>query len=62
MACAEETITEGPWALKPETRSRDKLPTIAVIGGTGRMGVHLCAAWAHAGYDVTLCSRSKERA
>lgn len=62
MACAEETITEGPWALKPETRSRDELPTIAVIGGTGRMGVHLCAAWAHAGYDVTLCSRSKERA
>jgi len=26
------------------------------------MGVHLCAAWANAGYDVTLCSRSKEKA
>lgn len=37
-------------------------PTIAFIGGTGRMGVHLCAAWAHAGYDVTMCSRTKEKA
>lgn len=26
------------------------------------MGVHLCAAWANAGYDVTLCSRKKEKA
>jgi len=26
------------------------------------MGVHLCAAWANAGYDVTMCSRSKAKA
>lgn len=26
------------------------------------MGVHLCAAWANAGYNVTMCSRSKEKA
>ena len=26
------------------------------------MGVHLCAAWAEAGYDVTMCSRTKEKA
>jgi len=26
------------------------------------MGVHLCAAWANAGYDVTMCSRTKEKA
>ena len=26
------------------------------------MGVHLCAAWANAGYDVTMCSRSEEKA
>lgn len=26
------------------------------------MGVHLCAAWANAGYDVTMCSRAKEKA
>jgi len=26
------------------------------------MGVHLCAAWANAGYDVTMCSRSQEKA
>ena len=38
------------------------LPTIAFIGGTGRMGVHLCSAWANAGYDVTMCSRSKNKA
>eukprot|EP00729_Bicosta_minor_P028930 gene28930-18120_t len=26
------------------------------------MGVHLCAAWANAGYDVIMCSRSKAKA
>lgn len=26
------------------------------------MGVHLCAAWANAGYDVTMCSRSVDKA
>lgn len=29
---------------------------------SGRMGVHLCAAWANAGYDVTMCSRTKDKA
>ena len=38
------------------------LPKIAFVGGTGRMGVHLCAAWANAGYHVTMCSRSKDKA
>lgn len=52
---------DGPWAPKPNDRPREELPSIAVIGGTGRMGVHLCAAWANAGYDVTMCSRSKEK-
>jgi len=42
--------------------SEGPLPKIAVIGGTGRMGVHLCAAWANAGYDVTMCSRTKDKA
>ena len=42
--------------------STGPLPTIALIGGTGRMGVHLCAAWANAGYDVTMCSRTKDKA
>lgn len=49
-------------ALNPPKRPPSELPTIAVIGGTGRMGVHLCAAWANAGYDVTMCSRSKSKA
>jgi len=48
--------------IVPERILTEQLPTIAVIGGTGRMGVHLCAAWANAGYAVTLCSRSKEKA
>lgn len=26
------------------------------------MGVHLCAAWAQGGYDVTMCSRSADKA
>ena len=26
------------------------------------MGVHLCAAWANAGYQVTMCSRTKDKA
>merc|ERR1712216_768281 len=47
---------------KRAKRAREDLPTIALIGGTGRMGVHLCAAWANAGYDVTMCSRTKEKA
>ena len=42
--------------------SEGPLPKIAVIGGTGRMGVHLCAARANAGYDVTMCSRTEDKA
>ena len=42
--------------------STGPLPTIALIGGTGRMGVHLCAAWANAGYEVMMCSRTKDKA
>ena len=57
-----DTAAKGPWAPRPADRPRDELPTISVIGGTGRMGVHLCAAWANAGYTVTMCSRSKEKA
>jgi 8-hydroxy-5-deazaflavin:NADPH oxidoreductase len=37
-------------------------PTIAVIGGTGNLGVGLARLWANAGYPVVLGSRSKEKA
>lgn len=37
-------------------------PTIAVIGGTGNLGVGLARLWASAGYPVVLGSRSKEKA
>jgi len=36
--------------------------TVALVSGTGRMGVHLSAAWAHAGMDVLMCSRDKSKA
>jgi predicted dinucleotide-binding enzyme len=36
--------------------------SVALLSGTGRMGVHLAAAWAHAGMDVRMCSRSKDKA
>ena len=58
---ADSNADGGPWAPRPPERPASELPSIAVVGGTGRMGVHLCAAWAHAGYDVTMCSRSAEK-
>lgn len=57
-----DNLSSDPWAPRPVERKREELPTIACIGGTGRMGVHLCAAWANAGYDVTMCSRTREKA
>mmetsp|Transcript_36402 Transcript_36402/g.41514 ORF Transcript_36402/g.41514 Transcript_36402/m.41514 type:complete len:273 (-) Transcript_36402:306-1124(-) len=63
MATASKaSSSNSPWAPKPVDRPKNELPKISVIGGTGRMGVHLCAAWANAGYDVTMCSRTKEKA
>jgi len=62
--CGSDPNTEStPWAprITPD-RPPKSLPTIAVLGGTGRMGVHLCAAWANAGYHVTMCSRSSSKA
>ena len=60
---ASSTQEGGPWAPRPKVeRPSNELPTIAIVGGTGRMGVHLGAAWANAGYDVTLCSRTKSKA
>lgn len=40
----------------------DKLPTIAVLGGTGAEGGGLAFRWAHAGYKVIIGSRSADRA
>jgi 8-hydroxy-5-deazaflavin:NADPH oxidoreductase len=38
------------------------LPTIAVLGGTGKEGPGLAMRWAHAGYKVIIGSRQKEKA
>lgn len=61
-ATGSDSTPAGPWAPRPAERDPGQLPTIAVLGGTGRMGVHLCAAWANAGYDVRMCSRTKDKA
>ncbi|HET7376408.1 MAG TPA: NADPH-dependent F420 reductase [Anaerolineae bacterium] len=38
------------------------LPTIAVLGGTGKEGRGLALRWAHAGYPIIIGSRDAERA
>ncbi|MBD5804981.1 MAG: 8-hydroxy-5-deazaflavin:NADPH oxidoreductase [Azoarcus sp.] len=40
----------------------DKLPTIAIIGGTGDLGTGLARRWAQAGYNVIIGSRTVDRA
>jgi hypothetical protein len=37
-------------------------PSIAVLGGTGNIGPGLVMRWAHAGYEVMVGSREKEKA
>jgi NADPH-dependent F420 reductase len=37
-------------------------PTIALIGGTGNLGLGLARLWANAGYPIVIGSRSKEKA
>jgi len=37
-------------------------PTIAVIGGTGNLGLGLVRLWAGAGYPIVIGSRSKDKA
>jgi hypothetical protein len=38
------------------------LPTIAVLGGTGKEGPGLALRWAHAGYPIIIGSRQTEKA
>ncbi len=38
------------------------LPTIAILGGTGKEGPGLALRWAHAGYPVLIGSRQAEKA
>lgn len=38
------------------------LPTIAVLGGTGKEGPGLAMRWAHAGYPIIIGSRQAEKA
>jgi NADPH-dependent F420 reductase len=38
------------------------LPTIAIIGGSGKEGTGLALRWAHAGYKIVIGSRQVEKA
>ena len=40
----------------------DTLPVIAVLGGTGNLGLGLAGRWALAGYEVVIGSRAAEKA
>lgn len=42
--------------------SADALPSIAILGGTGALGMGLAARWARAGHHVILGSRTPEKA
>lgn len=39
-----------------------RLPTLAIIGGTGALGAGLARRWARAGYPIVIGSRLKQRA
>lgn len=40
----------------------DKLPVLAILGGTGNLGTGLARRWAVAGYHVIIGSRSQDKA
>ena len=40
----------------------NSLPSVSVIGGTGNLGWALARRWANAGYEITIGSRSAEKA
>jgi NADPH-dependent F420 reductase len=40
----------------------DKLPVLAVLGGTGNLGLGLAGRWALAGYEVVIGSRAADKA
>jgi 8-hydroxy-5-deazaflavin:NADPH oxidoreductase len=40
----------------------ETLPTIAILGGTGKEGPGLALRWAHAGYPILIGSRQAEKA
>ncbi len=40
----------------------DKLPTLAIIGGTGDLGTGLARRWAKAGYPLVIGSRTADKA
>jgi len=40
----------------------EKLPVIAILGGTGDLGTGLARRWAQAGYEVVIGSRTQDKA
>jgi 8-hydroxy-5-deazaflavin:NADPH oxidoreductase len=45
-----------------EHAGQNNLPSLAIIGGTGKQGPGLALRWAHAGYKVYIGSREAEKA
>jgi 8-hydroxy-5-deazaflavin:NADPH oxidoreductase len=45
-----------------EPTLKHNLPSLAIIGGTGKQGPGLAMRWAHAGYKVYIGSRETEKA
>jgi NADPH-dependent F420 reductase len=46
----------------PISESNEQLPTLAILGGTGKEGPGLALRWAVAGYPVIIGSRQEEKA
>ena len=40
----------------------EKLPVLAILGGTGDLGTGLARRWAQVGYQVIIGSRTQEKA
>lgn len=45
-----------------ETMSTQKLPILAILGGTGDLGTGLARCWVQAGYKVIIGSRTQDKA
>jgi NADPH-dependent F420 reductase len=61
----KELIRVNPRPIKKGKNMREDhklLPTIAILGGTGKEGPGLAMRWARAGYSIIIGSRQAEKA
>jgi NADPH-dependent F420 reductase len=62
MAVAGDVEPLGTRERGNEDGMNEHLPSIAIIGGTGKLGGGLALRWTRAGYQVVIGSRSPDRA